>query len=113
MSTTTAFAELVESCGDELHCRQDEDAGAWFAEPGSKRAERAKAACVGCPLFEQCRVYALNTGIPDGVWGGLGERERKEIWKGWPGGKPTQFLDEIDAALAPQFAQPDEELEAA
>lgn len=100
MSTTTEFADLAEQYGDELHCRQNEDPGAWFAEPGSKRQERAKVACAGCPLIEQCRAYALNTGIPDGVWGGLSESDRKLIWTRGSG-KPTHFLDEIDAALAP------------
>ena len=99
MSTTTQFADLAEAHADELPCRLTEDPGAWFAEPGSKREQRAKDACVGCPIFEQCQGYALATGIPDGVWGGLGVHDRGRLWRA-QGGKPTQFLDEIDAALA-------------
>jgi hypothetical protein len=53
-----------------------------------------------CPLYWECAEYALAEGIPDGIWGGLDERERGRIWKK-RGGKPTKFLDDIDAAIGP------------
>lgn len=55
-----------------------------------------------CPLFFECREYALAEGIPYGVWGGADERERERIWKR-TGGKPTAFLEAIDAALEPML----------
>lgn len=41
--------------------------------------EGAKAVCRRCPVIEQCREWALQTREPDGVWGGLDEKERRNI----------------------------------
>lgn len=46
------------------------------------RARRAKAVCQGCPVLEQCRRHALATREPYGVWGGLTEEERRDLWTG-------------------------------
>lgn len=43
------------------------------------REERAKAICHQCPVMRACRKHALEVGEPYGVWGGLGERERREM----------------------------------
>jgi WhiB family transcriptional regulator, redox-sensing transcriptional regulator len=48
----------------------------------SRRADRAKAICQHCPVLEQCRRYALAAREPYGVWGGLTEEERRELWTG-------------------------------
>jgi WhiB family redox-sensing transcriptional regulator len=37
--------------------------------------------CEKCPLIEQCAEYAVSNQIAEGVWGGLTENQRKEIWK--------------------------------
>jgi len=49
--------------------------------PGRRevRERRAKEICAVCPVVEPCRLYALTHGESFGVWGGLGERERREI----------------------------------
>jgi len=39
----------------------------------------AKNVCATCPVLAECRDYALTTGEPDGVWGGLSETERRRI----------------------------------
>ena len=39
--------------------------------------EQAKSLCGGCPVRQQCLDWALDTKQPDGVWGGLDERERR------------------------------------
>ena len=36
----------------------------------------AKAICADCPVRRQCLEFALRT-RPDGIWGGLTERERQ------------------------------------
>ncbi|MCP2166514.1 WhiB family transcriptional regulator [Goodfellowiella coeruleoviolacea] len=43
------------------------------------REERAKAICHACPVLAQCRQHALQVEEPYGVWGGLGEQERREL----------------------------------
>lgn len=48
----------------------------------SRRADRAKAICQLCPVLEQCRRHALAAREPYGVWGGLTEEERRELWTG-------------------------------
>ena len=51
-------------------------------EPKRERLEReaaAKAVCATCPALRQCREYALRNGEIYGVWGGLGEADRRSI----------------------------------
>lgn len=43
------------------------------------REERAKAICATCPVIDPCREYALRHGEIYGVWGGLGEAERRAL----------------------------------
>lgn len=43
------------------------------------RERQAKAICAVCPVIQPCRSYALARGEPFGVWGGLGERERRQL----------------------------------
>ena len=50
----------------------------------SRRADRAKAICQRCPVLEQCRRHALSAREPYGVWGGLTEEERRELWTHQP-----------------------------
>lgn len=49
-------------------------------EPKRERLAReaaAKDVCMGCPVQVSCREHALRTGESFGVWGGLGEAERR------------------------------------
>lgn len=51
-------------------------------ERGQARARReaqAKAICQRCPVLDKCREHALAVHEPYGIWGGLSERERREI----------------------------------
>jgi WhiB family redox-sensing transcriptional regulator len=53
-------------------------------ERGPARARReanAKAICRACPVLEQCRTHALTVREPYGIWGGLGEVERRDLIK--------------------------------
>lgn len=52
------------------------------AERGQARERRvasAKAVCDSCPVMAECRRYALAAEEQFGVWGGLDERERREM----------------------------------
>ena len=51
-------------------------------EPKRERLEReaaAKEVCATCPALRHCRDYALRNGEIYGVWGGLGEADRRAL----------------------------------
>lgn len=83
---------LVAEVGDtgatwELDARcRGADGGLFFGphgfEPKKQRAEReaaAKQLCATCPVVQPCRDHALRHQEPYGVWGGLGEAERRAL----------------------------------
>ncbi|WP_037368951.1 WhiB family transcriptional regulator [Amycolatopsis orientalis] len=45
-----------------------------------RRESRAKAICHTCPVLAQCRKHAMTVEEPYGIWGGLGEIERRELF---------------------------------
>jgi len=52
----------------------------FFPPPGSSTASRrAIVTCHPCIVRQECRAYALATPWLFGVWGGLGEHDRKKI----------------------------------
>ncbi|MGW4234546.1 WhiB family transcriptional regulator [Streptomyces sp. NPDC004980] len=63
-------------------CR-DEDPDLFFpigsTGPALVQTEDAKAVCATCPVREQCLEWALENGQDSGVWGGLGESERRAL----------------------------------
>jgi WhiB family redox-sensing transcriptional regulator len=48
----------------------------WFPEP-LESASYARAVCSGCTVRRRCLLYSLDNGITFGIWGGVGERERR------------------------------------
>ncbi|MGH3441624.1 MAG: WhiB family transcriptional regulator [Nitriliruptorales bacterium] len=65
---------------------QGVDASLFFApnrfEPKREREAReaaAKAICDVCPVIDPCREASLVRGEIFGVWGGLGELDRREL----------------------------------
>jgi len=66
------------------HCR-GQDTSLFFHpenERGGARAARearAKTICQTCPVINECRDHALAVEEPYGVWGGMGEDERRAI----------------------------------
>lgn len=50
----------------------------FFPEKGGNPRD-AKRVCVGCPVIEECREYALKHNERFGVWGGLSERARAKL----------------------------------
>ena len=61
-------------------CR-DKDPELFFPNPAlgliGLQVEAAKDVCRGCPVIEQCLVFAMRAGLEAGVWGGLSEDERR------------------------------------
>ncbi|WP_329172788.1 WhiB family transcriptional regulator [Streptomyces sp. NBC_01477] len=61
----------------------DEDPELFFpvgnSGPAILKIEEAKRVCRRCPVMDQCRQWALETGQDAGVWGGLSEDERRSM----------------------------------
>ncbi len=53
--------------------RQDE----LFPEGADQK--RVRALCCGCPVRTECLAEALDNRIEWGVWGGMTERERRQL----------------------------------
>lgn len=91
-------APLGDADGDgwELTARcRAEDPMLFFGpnrfEPKRERLQReaaAKAICAGCPALVACREHALTQGELYGVWGGLGEGDRRTIMASRGGAMP-------------------------
>jgi WhiB family redox-sensing transcriptional regulator len=66
----------------DAECR-DADPEIFFAVgstgPAARQIEQAKEICHDCPVECQCRNWALDTGEPYGVLGGLSEDERRAL----------------------------------
>lgn len=45
----------------------------------------AKRVCLDCPVRNSCLIEALENEIEWGVWGGMTERERRELLRRSPG----------------------------
>lgn len=78
----------AEGWEDEARCRT-QDARLFFGpnrfEPKHERLAReaaAKAICATCPVVAPCRQHALAEGELYGVWGGLGEADRRALLAG-------------------------------
>ena len=39
--------------------------------------------CAGCPVADQCLVYAVTMNARHGVWGGLVPKERRRVRRLW------------------------------
>jgi WhiB family redox-sensing transcriptional regulator len=76
---------------EEGVCAQT-DPEAFFPEKGGSTRE-AKAVCRVCPVREACLNYALDRQERFGIWGGLSERERRQLERRrtcrWCGANPV------------------------
>lgn len=52
--------------------------------PEGKDQKRARSVCMGCPVRQECLAEALDNRIEWGVWGGLTERERRQLLRQRP-----------------------------
>jgi WhiB family redox-sensing transcriptional regulator len=50
----------------------------FFPAKGEAAAE-AKQVCVTCPVALQCLDFAIRSGEETGIWGGMSERQRREV----------------------------------
>lgn len=79
------FVSTADGWERDARCR-GEDAALFFGpngfEPKRERLAReaaAKAICRGCPALMACRERAVRDGELYGVWGGLGETDRRPL----------------------------------
>ncbi|SDR72764.1 WhiB family transcriptional regulator, redox-sensing transcriptional regulator [Friedmanniella luteola] len=56
-------------------CRGQED----DLFPEAAEQKRARLICGGCPVRSECLAEALDNRIEWGVWGGMTERERRQL----------------------------------
>ncbi|MCX4530258.1 WhiB family transcriptional regulator [Streptomyces sp. NBC_00841] len=72
----------MENWRMQAACR-DEDPDLFFpigsTGPALVQTDEAKEVCRGCPVREQCLEWAMENGQDSGVWGGLGEAERRAL----------------------------------
>jgi len=52
--------------------------------PALDQIEDAKRVCAGCPVRQTCLDWALETGQYAGIWGGLSEQERRDLYRTRP-----------------------------
>ncbi|MDR0435745.1 MAG: WhiB family transcriptional regulator [Propionibacteriaceae bacterium] len=74
------FDEVAESipAWQELALCAQTDPEAFFPEKGGSTRE-AKRVCAQCEVREECLEYALVNDERFGIWGGLSERERRDV----------------------------------
>jgi WhiB family transcriptional regulator, redox-sensing transcriptional regulator len=82
------LVDVSEGWASTARCRE-EDATLFFGpnrfEPKRERLAReaaAKAVCRECPALAACRAHALANEELYGVWGGLGENDRRALLEG-------------------------------
>lgn len=101
-----SHADPVE---DEVPYRWSRDAACrgmdsrfWFPERGEITSE-AKQVCGACPVREDCLDESLRNGERHGVWGGLSERQRRQIRRKsrQVTGSPSSVAGAGPAAAAP------------
>ena len=49
-------------------------------EEREARETKAKEICVDCPVQQECLAFALRVREPHGIWGGLNESERRQLF---------------------------------
>ncbi len=64
---------------EQALCAQT-DPEAFFPEKGGSTRE-AKRVCQNCEVRSECLDYALSNDERFGIWGGLSERERRQLKK--------------------------------
>lgn len=71
----------VEEWPSQGACR-GEDPDALFVQGAAQ--QQAKQVCLSCPVRSECLAHALDTRTEFGVWGGLTERERRQLLRERP-----------------------------
>lgn len=68
-----------------------------------KRDQSAQAVCARCPVRLDCADYAIRAREPYGVWGGLTEDDRQQIYRRMDSGNYPRHRGAGLAAVADAF----------
>ncbi len=79
MGMPVAFLAPSEDWEDLALCK--ETGGDDFFPEKGESTKVAKAVCAKCEVTSECLGLALRIGARFGVWGGLSERERRQLAK--------------------------------
>ncbi|WP_104475721.1 WhiB family transcriptional regulator [Actinokineospora auranticolor] len=80
MSTATEAWQALGACrqvSSDRFFSPDNERG----KARERRVRQAKLVCAGCPVLRRCREHALATREAYGVWGGMDENERAELFR--------------------------------
>jgi WhiB family redox-sensing transcriptional regulator len=80
-------------------CREDHP-DALFVQGAAQ--QQAKIVCFRCPVRAECLAHALDTRTEFGVWGGMTERERRQLLRNHPG--VASWREVFQSAMAEQEA---------
>jgi WhiB family redox-sensing transcriptional regulator len=64
---------------DRAECRGLDNAMFFPLSDDSAATRPAKRVCATCPVQDACLSFALETGQPAGIWGGLSTTERRRL----------------------------------
>jgi hypothetical protein len=67
---------------DAAECSKPQHAHVNFYPERGEDARPAKDVCAVCPVINECLSYALTYRERFGIWGGLSERGRKDMYGG-------------------------------
>ena len=70
--------------------------------PAVEQTEVARAVCLACNVIDECLEWSLRTAQDAGVWGGMGEEERREIRRA------RRRVAAAEAAVRAQGPEPDQ-----
>lgn len=70
----------------------------------AREVRRAKAICAGCPVRSECLSDALDRHDVHGIWGGLGEDERRVLMQSRPGTR-TGAMDAVVSSRRVRVAE--------
>ncbi|WP_093803948.1 WhiB family transcriptional regulator [Streptomyces sp. Wb2n-11] len=99
-STRTALPEPAVSGWWNLAACREVDPELFFPANCNDLARNAKKVCGGCPVQLECLQWALDARQDFGVWGGLTERERRQLHRRKPRMYNTSILSAVDHILA-------------
>lgn len=72
---------------EDAFCRQYEDPDVFFPPSGDRwraQVRAAKAVCRHCPVLTECGQYAVERVELVGIWGGMTDRERRQLRRQMP-----------------------------
>ena len=79
------FRHLVDAGWRSAAACRSSDPDLFFPVSSAGIAQReiaeALAVCARCPVQAPCREFALRTRQQHGIWGGMTEHERRQLWR--------------------------------